>query len=107
MDSLDRPASIAEIKTMREQLERALTSGAIGLSTGLFYAPANAAPTEEVIELVKTLRSCGAIHTTHMRDEAEHVLDSLRETFSIGSEAGVPVRACQSHADARAWLAEA
>jgi N-acyl-D-amino-acid deacylase len=91
MDSLDRPATAAEIAIMRGRLEQALADGAIGLSTGLWYAPASAAPTEEVIELAKALQSSGAIHTTHMRDEAEHVLDSLKETFTIGKKAKVPV----------------
>jgi N-acyl-D-amino-acid deacylase len=76
---------------MRARLEQALDAGAIGLSTGLFYPPANAAPTEEVIELARALHDCGAIHTTHMRDETDHVTDSLEESFRIGREAGVPV----------------
>lgn len=91
MDRLDRAATGPEIKAMRGQLEAALDAGAIGLSTGLFYRPAAAAPTEEVIELAKALTSHGALHSTHMRDEADHVVDSLEETFRIGREAGVPV----------------
>ena len=73
------------------RLERALEAGAIGLSTGLYYAPAAAAPTEEIIELVTAVRAAGGIHTTHMRDEADRVSDSLEETFTIGRETGVPV----------------
>ena len=61
------------------------------MSTGLFYAPANAAPTSEVIELARALNEHGAFHTTHMRDEGEGVADSLRETFTIGAEAEIPV----------------
>jgi N-acyl-D-amino-acid deacylase len=91
MDSLDRPASAAEIVTMRRRLEQSLEAGAIGLSSGLWYEPAAAAPTAELIELAKALKPLGAIHTTHMRDEADHVLDSLEESFEIGRKAGVPV----------------
>lgn len=91
MDSLDRPASADEIKRMRARLEDSLTAGAIGMSTGLFYQPANAAPTEEVIELAKALAPVGAMHSTHMRDETAHILDSLDETFAIGRAAQVPV----------------
>src|ERR1700688_2401445 len=91
MDSLDRPASAGEIVTMRKHLEQSLEAGAIGLSTGLWYEPAAAAPTAELIELAKALQPLGAIHTTHMRDEADHVLDSLEESFAIGRKAGVPV----------------
>jgi len=91
MDRLDRPATSAEIKQMRARLEASLQAGAIGLSTGLFYPPANAAPTEEIIELAKALAPAGAMHTTHMRDEADRIADSLNETFRIGREAGAPV----------------
>ncbi|PCJ62340.1 MAG: D-aminoacylase [Planctomycetota bacterium] len=91
MDNLDRPATNQEIKHMRGRLERALEEGAIGMSTGLFYPTAVAAPTSEIIELAKALKSCGAIHTTHMRDEADNITDSLNETFKIGREAEIPV----------------
>jgi N-acyl-D-amino-acid deacylase len=76
---------------MGERLQEALDAGAIGMSTGLFYAPAAAAPPAEIEELAKLLRPAGALYTTHMRDEAAHVLDSLDESFHVGSEAQVPV----------------
>jgi N-acyl-D-amino-acid deacylase len=41
--------------------------------------------------LAALLRPAGAIYTTHMRDEAEHVLGSLDESFAVGRAAGVPV----------------
>jgi N-acyl-D-amino-acid deacylase len=91
MDRLDRPASDSEIEHMRERLVEALAAGAIGLSSGLWYAPAIAAPKSELVALGHELRKAGAIYTTHMRDEGDHVLDSLEETFAVGREAGVPV----------------
>jgi len=91
MDRLDRAATGAEIVAMRRRLEAALEAGAVGLSTGLFYQPARAAPTEEVIELAKALTAYRALHSTHMRDEGDHIMDSLEETFRIGREARVPV----------------
>ena len=75
MDRLDRPATSAEIDAMRRALETSLESGAIGMSTGLYYPPAKAAPTEEVIALAKPMRAYGGIHTTHMRDEASHLVE--------------------------------
>ena len=90
MDRLERAATRSEIARMRAIVAESLDAGAIGLSTGLFYAPANAAPTEEVIELCAPLRARGALYVTHMRDEADHLLESLEETFRIGREAGVP-----------------
>ena len=88
MDRFDRAATTAEIDAMRRALESSLESGAIGLSTGLYYPPAKAAPTEEVIALAKPMRAYGGIHTTHMRDEASHLVESVNETIRIGKDAG-------------------
>ena len=91
MDSLDRAASAREIAAMRGLLEEGLGAGAIGLSTGLFYKPAMMAPTEEVIEIAAALEAHGARYVTHMRDEGDHVIRSLDETFRIGRESRSPV----------------
>jgi N-acyl-D-amino-acid deacylase len=91
MDRLDRAATPAEIARMRELVTASLEAGAIGLSTGLAYAPANKAPTDEVIALCRPLADHGALYVTHMRDEADHVLDSIDETLRIGREAASPV----------------
>ncbi len=91
MDSFDRPATDAEIAAMAALLRQAMQDGAIGLSTGLFYPPAHAAPTTEVIELSRVLTPFGGVYVTHMRDETDGVADSLAETFAIGRGAGVAV----------------
>jgi N-acyl-D-amino-acid deacylase len=91
MEQVDRPANEAEIAAMRAQLQEALDAGAIGLSTGLDYQPAAAAPTEEVHALAALLKPAGAIHTTHMRSEGDHVIEAMHEAFAIGRGADVPV----------------
>ena len=91
MDGLERAATSAEIARMRELADEALAAGAIGISTGLYYEPAAAAPTEEVIEVCRPLARRNGLYCTHMRDEADKVLESLEETFRIGRELGVPV----------------
>src|SRR5436853_2013122 len=91
MDDLEKAASPREISSMRNMVEEALAAGAIGFSTGLYYEPARAAPTEEVIEVCRPLTARKGIYCTHMRDEGDRVVDSLEETFRIGRELGVPV----------------
>jgi N-acyl-D-amino-acid deacylase len=91
MDRLDRAATTAEIDTMRRTLEQSLEQGAIGLSTGLYYPPAKDAPTDEIVTLTRAVRAFGGIHTTHMRDEASHLIESVNETISIGQAADVPI----------------
>ncbi len=91
VDNLDQPASAAQIERMRALVREALEAGAVGVSTGLFYEPAVAAPCEEVIDVCRPLKEFDGIYCTHMRDEADRVIDSLEETFRVGREVGVPV----------------
>lgn len=91
MDRLDRPATQAEIGRMREHTREALAAGAIGFSTGLYYELSNAAPTQEVIDIARPLKEFNGVYCTHMRNEAEHVLESLDESFHIARELDVPV----------------
>lgn len=91
MDDLGKPATPEQIAQMRDLVDEALGAGAIGVSTGLFYEPAIAAPTEEVIEACQPLKEHGGVYCTHMRNEGDRVMESLEETFRIGREVGVPV----------------
>jgi N-acyl-D-amino-acid deacylase len=91
MDDLERPANAREVEAMQAMADEALAAGAIGVSTGLYYEPARAATTEEVIDVCRPLVKHRGIYCTHMRDEGEHVMDSLDETFRIGRTLGVPV----------------
>ena len=91
MDSLNRAASSREIDSMRAQLREALDHGALGLSTGLAYANARAATTEEVLALAEPLADAHALYTTHMRTETEKILYAMQESFTIGQRSRVPV----------------
>jgi len=91
MDRLDRAATASEITRMQEMTTEALSAGAIGLSTGLYYELSSAAPAAEVRAIAQPLREFNGIYCTHMRDEADHVLESLDESFGIGRELNVPV----------------
>ena len=59
---------------MRDLLDQSLEQGAIGMSSGLFYAVANAASTDEVAEVAKPLGKWGGVYTAHMRDEGDNIL---------------------------------
>ncbi|MGJ7485878.1 N-acyl-D-amino-acid deacylase family protein [Variovorax sp. LT2P21] len=91
MSDLDRPATRAEIAAMRAHVEEAMAAGAIGMSTGTFYATAAHATTEEIIEVGRPLGACGAVYVTHMRDESDKIMEAMEESFAIGRALGVPV----------------
>jgi N-acyl-D-aspartate/D-glutamate deacylase len=86
-----RPPSASELDRMRGWLREGLQAGAVGLSTGLVYEPGRYAATEEIIELAREVAPFGGVYATHMRNEASHLLDSVREAITIGEQAGVAV----------------
>jgi dihydroorotase/N-acyl-D-amino-acid deacylase len=88
----NRKATPDEIAKMVELTRQAMRDGAFGLSTGLYYVPGNYTPTEEVIALARTAGEMGGMHISHMRDEAAHLLDSVRETIRIGEEGHLPTQ---------------
>ena len=92
MGSVDRKATPAEIDRMRGLVQQGMEDGAFGLSSGLFYVPGTFTPTAEVIELARVAGRMGGIYISHMRDEASHVLDSVRETIEIGESGGLPAQ---------------
>jgi N-acyl-D-amino-acid deacylase len=92
MDLANRRPTPDELNKMRTIVEQAMKDGAFGLSTGLFYVPGAFSSTEEVIELAKVAGKFGGFHTSHMRDEAFKVVDSVRETIRIGEEGGLPTQ---------------
>ena len=89
---VNRQATPAELDRMRALTKQAMLDGAFGLSTGLFYVPGNFANTEEVIELAKIVGTLGGMHQSHMRDEADHIEDAIRETIRIGEEGHLPTQ---------------
>ena len=86
----NRDPTPAELEEMRELVRESMRQGALGLSTGLLYVPANYAKTEEVIELAKVAREFGGIYVSHMRGEGAGLLESVAEVIRVADEADIP-----------------
>ena len=91
MTDLTKPASKIELEQMFHLLNQALNQGAKGLSSGLAYENAHAAPSEEILMLVKQLKRFDAIYCTHLRTEFDGIIEALDEAFEVGKSADVPV----------------
>jgi N-acyl-D-amino-acid deacylase len=89
---VDRQATAEEMTKMQDLVAQAMRDGAFGLSTGLFYVPGTFTPTSEVVELAKVASRYGGIHTSHQRDDASKLIDSIRETIAIGEDGGLPTQ---------------
>jgi len=90
----DAKPTAEQMDRMKVLVDRAMTEGAVGLSTGLYYTPGSYSSTEEVIELARVAAQHHGIYDTHMRDESSYsigLLASVKETIRIGREAHLPV----------------
>jgi N-acyl-D-aspartate/D-glutamate deacylase len=95
MGMSDAAPTPEQLERMRSLVAQGMDEGAIGMSTGLYYAPGSFAKTEEVIELAKIAGARGGVYDTHMRDESSYsigLLGSIEETIRIGREARMPVQ---------------
>jgi N-acyl-D-amino-acid deacylase len=93
-----RAPDAAELARMRALVAEGLDAGALGLSTGLVYAPGSHARTDEVAALA----GLGRLYATHMRNEAGGLLDAVAEALRIGELAGVAVQVSHHKAAGRA-----
>lgn len=91
MSDLDRAATPAEVRRMQAALQEALQAGAIGLSTGVYYPPARAATTQELIDVGAPLAGGAGIVTMHLRDEGDHIDAALSEALAVGRALDVPL----------------
>jgi N-acyl-D-amino-acid deacylase len=93
MGASDKPPTPAQMDSMKSLVARAMDAGAIGMSTGLFYAPGSFSSTEEVIELAKVAAAKGGRYDSHIRDESSYnvgLLASIAEVVRIAREARMP-----------------
>jgi N-acyl-D-aspartate/D-glutamate deacylase len=84
-------ASDRQINIMKGYLEEAMENGALGMSTGLMYAPGSFTATEELIEICKAMAPFHGIYTSHIRNQGNRLIESVEEAIRIGIEAGVDV----------------
>ena len=80
-----------QIEAMTAMVEEAMQAGALGLSTGLAYAPGRFADTKELIALTKPVGRHGGVYTSHIREQGDHLAESVEEALTIAREAGARV----------------
>ena len=88
----DRAPKPDELEKMKALLAAALQAGALGLSTGLEYTPGSFAAPAEVSALCRVVAGAGGVYATHMRDEGDGLLESLRESIDTAKTAGVKLQ---------------
>ena len=87
----DRAPAENELRQMVALLEDGLRAGALGMSSGLFTPPGSFAQPDELMALCTVLKRYNATYFTHIRDEANKVIEGIREAIEIARDCGVHV----------------
>lgn len=80
-----------EMALMSDLLNDAMLHGAFGLSTGLVYNPGVHADLDELVTLAKIVSKSQGIYVTHLRSEADQIINAMKEALQIGRESHLPV----------------
>jgi len=88
----DRPPNDEELEKMKLLVAENIEAGALGLSTGLEYAPGSYAQKEEIEELCRVVSRYKGVYATHMRDEGDRLLESMDESIVAALNTGVSLQ---------------
>jgi N-acyl-D-aspartate/D-glutamate deacylase len=83
---------VDETRRMQRLLDQALEQGAIGVSTGLMYAPIAYADQAELHALGEVVARYDRVFAMHMRNYADHLLDAVDEALEVGVATGCRVQ---------------
>lgn len=94
-----KPLNEVQLELLKKRVEKEMQRGALGLGTGLEYAPGCEATIDELVELCKIVKKYGGIYVSHIRDLTGRiyedgepgVLKAVKEAIKIGEMAQIPV----------------
>ncbi len=92
-----RAPTAVELRAMVAEVDAAIEAGAVGLSSGLIYAPGVHAGPVEMAALVGAATRHGALYASHIRNEADGLFDALEEALAAVRAAGDGARLQVSH----------
>lgn len=98
MGMRDEAPSDAELEAMLGLVDNAMRDGAVGVSTGLFYAPQSFSTTDEVLAIARVAAAYGGLYDSHIRDESSYsvgLVAAVDEVIHLAEQAGI--RANISH----------
>lgn len=81
-------ATAKDLANMKAIVREGMQAGALGVSSGLMYAPGSFADEEELTEVVKAAGEYGGIYTSHIRDQGAGLIESVTETIRTARNGG-------------------
>ncbi|NJD67994.1 MAG: D-aminoacylase [candidate division NC10 bacterium] len=92
MGGANRAPSEAELEAMIDGARQGMAEGALGLSTGLIYAPACFSSPDELVAIAAAVREAGGILTCHMRSEGDRLLEAIVEILDVAERASISLQ---------------
>lgn len=86
----DRAPTPDELARMQDLVRDAMQEGALGVGSSLIYAPAFYADTDELVALVQAAHEYGGMYISHIRSEANQLLEALDELIHVAEASGAP-----------------
>lgn len=86
-----RAPTMEELEQMKALVADAMVQGAVGISSGLIYPPSLYADENELAELCKVAAKYGGVYVTHIRNEADRLIESVDEAIRTASRARIPL----------------
>ncbi|MBC8754645.1 amidohydrolase family protein [Kordia sp. YSTF-M3] len=81
----------SQLEAMKTSAAAAMDEGALGISTGLIYAPGCFAEMDEIIALTKVIAEKGGVYASHVRNERDGLEEAVEEALTIGKQANIRV----------------
>lgn len=97
MGDSDRQATPDQLAAMGELVSQGLREGAVGLSTGLTYAPAMFADDEELVFLTRIVAELGGYYAPHHRNYGRHAIREYAACIAIARTSRVPLHLTHAH----------
>lgn len=86
----DRAPTADELGRMLALTRAAMRAGAIGLSSGPYYAPGSYAKTDELVALARVAAEFGGVYSSHIRDESDYTIGmvaAVEEVITVAEQA--------------------
>ena len=80
-----------ELATMQRVMAEAMDDGAFGVAYALIYPPDSFVDTDELVAVCDIVAAHRGIYITHVRNEAEQLVEAITEAITIGQRANLPV----------------
>jgi dihydroorotase/N-acyl-D-amino-acid deacylase len=84
-------ASDAELEIMEQVVADAMEDGAFGVAPALIYPPSTYSNTHELTVVAEAIARYGGVYISHVRNEAEQLLEGIAEAIEIGRRSGCAI----------------